>query len=449
VLLQLGQVTVIAQQYISARALPATATAVHFDSGSAMILPRFEETVTKASQHDARDMVVLNFDAELAHGRPVTQRNGWGVMSDVDPKAESLSFYDTAPTHENSRRAIDGNAHELAAATIDISVIFSAMCVKDVTTNRARGILHIRRRAVSRDCAADDSETESASFSGQGESAATSATDNWHAMWTVPRRAVCGAISRGVSSSATSSHGMPCHGLTALAMGLTLLDDAPGRVHTVDAMAQLLGLSSSAAALWRGWTELPELAARAAAYTRALSPPSLQIEVELLHFDVGAATQQEWVAELQRVQAVRASERETARATAAAVPDSRSGGSEGAGAGMMHAEELSEVHVLCFDLDRAHGCQTGLANSEVRSHTALLVDYVDDELVMADPHPARYGMLWATSPDLAYSALTARSPNGRAHGLLRLTRAGRNQEAPPSSLRTRRLDSEGPLTYTA
>ena len=312
---------------------------------------------------------------------------------------------------------------------VGIGRMTSALGERDDTVRRARGVLHICRAAAGEDRAqlcADVSLADS--YPSEG------ALSNWMERWPASCHQICGAVQHG----STTMHGLPCHALTALSMALTLVGGSVAEPHSQDKLVQRLALPPHIAL--RGVLTLGEIASLATEYIRQADLP---ISVELIHFDIGAVTRKELVMELQRLHSVRNS---------------------------ASAEGAQEVHIVYFDVDRAHG-HFGLTGGE--SHHAILLDFdTEGELLMmvccckyvvvctlvcnsshafcsqplpsqADPYPARFGQLWTSQLDNAYDGLTARDANGRAHGLVRLARTDSGDR--PMSLRSQRTLGSGNL----
>ena len=55
---------------------------MHFDAGS-KAERCFKDAIMDIADLDAKDMLILNFDAAMASSRNGVERNGWGILSEV------------------------------------------------------------------------------------------------------------------------------------------------------------------------------------------------------------------------------------------------------------------------------------------------------------------------------------------------------------------------------
>ena len=235
--LTIGQVATIMQQYIAVRDMPIKLTTVYFDSAS-VTLEHFKEALTTVAGRNARDQLLLNYDAEVAQARPGTQqRNGWGLLSEVDSGKQEVKIFD----------ALGESAEAGVMWTTPLDRLFAALCERDSCTKRSRGAIHISGPNGS---PADFDTVVGAGHSEAVPSAAVA--KRWVELWPPDCDATWGAVQMGTSTQ----EGLPCHNLTALAMALGALDthvapliadheadlSAAGTKHGPNSMLQRLGL---------------------------------------------------------------------------------------------------------------------------------------------------------------------------------------------------------------
>ena len=292
--LTLGQIGTIAQQYIVVRNLPLKLVTVFFDTAS-VTAEHFKEALTTVGERNARDQLLLNFDGEVARANhSTTQRNGWGLLSRLD--ATEVEICDAM-----------GTAAEAGVMwKSPFERLFAALCERDSCTKRARGAIHISGPKA-------DSPADFDTVAGLGRSEAVPSVEvvnRWASMW--PPN--CDATYSPVQPGTHTQDGLPCHNLTALSMALAALDGqadatdeggvaAAGTRHGPNQIIQRLGLPVLLAL--DGSMSLAETASIAAAYIQACGLP---IQVELIHFDMGAAPLNAFARELERVHAVRVKE---------------------------------------------------------------------------------------------------------------------------------------------
>lgn len=296
--LTLGQMGTIAQQYIIVRNLPLKLVTVFFDTAS-VTAEHFKEALTTVGERNARDQLLLNFDGEVAranHG--TTQRNGWGLLSRLD--ATEVEICDAMGT----------SAEAGVMWKSPFERLFAALCERDSCTKRARGAIHISGPKA-------DSPADFDTVAGLGRSEAVPSVEvvhRWASIW--PPN--CDATYSPVQPGTQTQDGLPCHNLTALSMALAALDAqadatdegalaAAGTRHGPNQIMQRLGLPVLLAL--NGSMSLAETASIAAAYIQACGLP---IQVELIHFDMGAAPLNAFARELERVHAVRVTEQQLA-----------------------------------------------------------------------------------------------------------------------------------------
>ena len=118
--LTLGQVATVAQQYIAVRKLPVRLAAVYFDS-AAVTLDLFKDALTTVANREARDQLILNYDAQVAQARSgmsALQRNGWGLVSSLDGASQEVEIYD----------ALGTSAAAGSRWSTSLNKMFSALC---------------------------------------------------------------------------------------------------------------------------------------------------------------------------------------------------------------------------------------------------------------------------------------------------------------------------------
>jgi hypothetical protein len=296
--LTLGQIGTIAQQYIAVRNLPVQLVVVFFDSASVTV-EHFKESLATVAERNARDQLLLNFDAEVAWAKHGTmQRNGWGLLSRLDSESKEVEICDAM--------GASSEAGEMWNSPIER--LFAALCERDGCTKRARGAIHFSGPK------GDPADFDS--VAGLGRSEAVPSVDvvkRWVDIWPPDCDSTYGAVQMGTRTQ----EGLPCHNLTSLSMALAALDGTPavaegdasiataaaGSRHGPNQMMQRLGLPVLLAL--NGSMSLAETASFAAAYIQACGLP---IQVEMIHFDMGAAPLDDFTREMERMHELRVAE---------------------------------------------------------------------------------------------------------------------------------------------
>jgi uncharacterized short protein YbdD (DUF466 family) len=118
--------------YLEKKGLPLSIRLEHFDKPS-MTLEAFIREVQTAVCDEA-DVHILNFNARIAHDNPNLEGGHFSLLADYDPDTQNVTIADTNP--KRYTRFWQYPVQRLYDACVD----------KDLSANRSRGMLVIRRK---------------------------------------------------------------------------------------------------------------------------------------------------------------------------------------------------------------------------------------------------------------------------------------------------------------